>query len=42
MSERWNTARSAGTTPAGSRFPERPACGPSRQERAPQAAHDIP
>lgn len=42
MSERWNTARSAGTTPAGSRFPERPACDPSRQERAPRAAHDIP
>ncbi|VWB44865.1 hypothetical protein BLA15945_02056 [Burkholderia lata] len=42
MSESWNTARSAGTTPAGSRFPERPACGISRRARASQATHDIP
>ncbi|WP_279613066.1 hypothetical protein [Burkholderia sp. BCC0322] len=42
MSESWKIARSAGTTPAGSRFSERPACGPSQQERAPRAAHDIP
>lgn len=42
MSESWNTARSAGTTPAGSRFPERPACGTSRRARASQATHDIP
>lgn len=42
MSESWNTPRSAGTTPAGSRFPERPACGTSQRERAPRASHDIP
>ncbi|KAF1031595.1 MAG: hypothetical protein GAK33_07435 [Burkholderia lata] len=42
MSESWNTARSAGTTPAGSRFPERPACGTSQRARAPQVSHDIP
>ncbi|VWC85093.1 MULTISPECIES: hypothetical protein [Burkholderia] len=42
MPESWNTARSAGTTPAGSRFPERPACGASQRERAPQATYDIP
>ncbi|WP_279573914.1 hypothetical protein [Burkholderia sp. D-99] len=42
MSESWNTARSAGTTPAGSRFPERPACGAPQRERALQATHDIP
>ncbi len=35
MSESLNTARLTGATPAGSRFPERPAC-------APKAPHDIP
>jgi len=42
MSENFNIARSAGTAPAGSRFPVRPACGTSRRARAPQATHDIP
>lgn len=42
MSESWNIARSAGTTPAGSRFPERPPRGASQRERASQATHDIP
>jgi hypothetical protein len=42
MSESWNPTRTAGTTPAGSRFPERPACGASRRERTPIATHDIP
>lgn len=41
MSENFNIARSAGTAPAGSRFPVRP-CGTSRRARAPQATHDIP
>ena len=31
----------AGTTTAGSRFPERP-CGASQRERGSQAAHDVP
>ncbi|VWD02418.1 hypothetical protein BLA39750_02655 [Burkholderia lata] len=42
MSESFDTARSAGMAPAGSRFPERPACGTSQRERTPQASHDIP
>lgn len=42
MSESWNTARAAGTTLAGSRSPERCACGASQRERTPQATHDIP
>ncbi|WP_309291870.1 hypothetical protein [Burkholderia sp.] len=42
MSESRNTPRIAGTTTAGSRFPERPVCGASRRERVPNAAHDIP
>ncbi|WP_275051760.1 hypothetical protein [Burkholderia metallica] len=42
MSDSWNTTRIAGTTTAGRRFPERPACGALQQERAPNAAHDIP
>ncbi|WP_265341760.1 hypothetical protein [Burkholderia pyrrocinia] len=42
MSESWNTTRSTGTTPAGRRFPERPACGASQRERATKATHDIP
>lgn len=42
MSEGWSTLRIAGTTTAGSRFPERPACGASRRERMPNAAHDTP
>ncbi|MEN8517855.1 hypothetical protein [Burkholderia sp. RS02] len=42
MSESWNTTRVTGTTPAGGRFPERPACGASQRERAAKATHDIP
>ncbi|WP_260434832.1 MULTISPECIES: hypothetical protein [unclassified Burkholderia] len=42
MPESWNTTRIAGTTTAGSRFPGRLACGASRRERVPNAAHDIP
>lgn len=42
MSESLNTTRPTGATPAGSRFPERPACGATPRERAPKAPHDIP
>ncbi|WP_282506727.1 hypothetical protein [Burkholderia cepacia] len=42
MSEDWNTTHLTGMTLAGSRFPERPACGASRREREPIATHDIP
>ncbi|HGL6721043.1 hypothetical protein NTJ56_03465 [Burkholderia contaminans] len=42
MSDTRKAARLAGTTPAGSRFPERPACGASLRESGSQAAHDVP
>ncbi|WP_338638984.1 hypothetical protein [Burkholderia pyrrocinia] len=42
MSERFNTTRLTGATPAGSRLPERPACGATLRECAPKAPHDIP
>ncbi|WP_423759215.1 hypothetical protein [Burkholderia sp. NLJ2] len=42
MSESFNTTRLTGATPAGSRFPERPACGATLRECAPKAPHDIP
>jgi hypothetical protein len=42
MSESWNPTHITGTTPAGSRFTERPACGATQRERAPKAPHDIP
>ncbi|MDS0846326.1 hypothetical protein [Burkholderia cenocepacia] len=41
MSDTRRTTRLAGTTIAGSRFPERP-CGASQRERGSQAAHDVP
>ncbi|WP_321859087.1 hypothetical protein [Burkholderia cenocepacia] len=42
MSDTRKAARLAGTTTAGSRFPERPARGASQPERGSQAAHDVP
>ncbi|MDR6500995.1 hypothetical protein ACPUER_30950 [Burkholderia sp. DN3021] len=42
MSESWKTTRITGKVPAGSRFPERPACGASRREHTAKATHDIP
>ncbi|CAB3760502.1 hypothetical protein BPA30113_04123 [Burkholderia paludis] len=42
MSESWNTPRTTGAAPAGSRFPGRPAGGATPRERTPIAAHDTP
>ncbi|WP_256946636.1 MULTISPECIES: hypothetical protein [Burkholderia] len=42
MSDTRKAARGAGTTTAGSRVPERAACGASQRERGSQAAHDVP
>lgn len=42
MSDIRKTARVAGTTATGSRFPECPACGARQRERVSRAAHDIP
>ncbi|HHX4054414.1 MAG: hypothetical protein ACN6QT_09440 [Burkholderia contaminans] len=42
MSDTRKAARLAGTTTAGSRFPERPACGASLRESGSRAAHDVP
>ncbi|WP_256978099.1 MULTISPECIES: hypothetical protein [unclassified Burkholderia] len=42
MSDTRKADRLAGTTTAGSRFPERPACGASQRESGSQAAHDVP
>lgn len=42
MSDIRKAARVVGTTTAGSRFPECPACGARQRERVSRAAHDIP
>ena len=42
MPESLNTTRRTGAMPAGSRFPERPACGATLRECALKAPHDIP
>lgn len=42
MPDTRKTARLAGTTTAGSRFPECPACGAWQRECVPKAAYDIP
>ncbi|WP_279612707.1 hypothetical protein [Burkholderia sp. BCC1047] len=42
MSDTRQAGRVAGTTRAGSRLPERSACGVWQRERVSQAARDIP
>lgn len=42
MSDTRKATRLAGTTTAGSRFPELPACGASLRESGSRAAHDVP
>ncbi|WP_279612227.1 hypothetical protein [Burkholderia sp. BCC0397] len=42
MSDTRKAVRLAGTTTAGSRFPERAACGAWQREHVPKAAHDVP
>ncbi|WJN77205.1 hypothetical protein OH687_10190 [Burkholderia anthina] len=41
MSDTGKNTRLTGTTAAGGRFPERPACGARQRERVRKAAHDV-